>query len=261
MNRALDRLPYAQWDRGTGRPLRWGGLMALCAIVAGCASTPPSGQASSDPPQDPPPAPDVALPAEQTVYELQQRERAGSLARQGRLAEAALTWEVLATIRPNVPEYRERLAELQKQIGSGAAERMQRGEQAMARGQVDAAMQQFLAALALQPDNARAADALRAAERERIKRSHLGKLSRNTLTRRAMSETDMGANEAPMDAVVQTEPGTPAKSGTTRQGRAAGLPGVSPSVKPVPVPGGAPGQAGAVRPAAAVAASPPAPRR
>lgn len=219
MNRATERLSTARLDHDRGQTLRWSVWVALCTIVAGCASTAPSGPEASDPTQDPVPAPNVVLPAEPTAYELRQRERADALARQGRLAEAALAWEVLATIRPNVPEYRERLAELNKQIGSGVAERMQRGEQAIARGQVDAAMQQFLAALALQPDNTRAADALRAAERERIKRNHLGKLSRNTLTRRAMSEADMGANETPMDAVAQAEPGATAKAGAAGPGR------------------------------------------
>lgn len=200
-----------------GGPVAWAGLVGACLIVGGCASNAPPTSGPSDPLQDEVPAPTVVLPAEPSPYELRQRERATTLARQGRLADAALTWELLATIRPRVPEYRERLAEVQKQIDSGVAERLQRGEQAAARGQVDAAMQQFLAALALQPDNSRAADALRAVERERIKRNHLGKLSRNTLTRRAMSEAEVGPNDAPVDAFAQTGPGPGAKAMSTEE--------------------------------------------
>lgn len=202
-----------------GGPVAWAGLVGACLIAGGCASNAPPTSGPSDPLQDEVPAPTVVLPAEPSPYELRQRERATTLARQGRLADAALTWELLATIRPRVPEYRERLAEVQKQIDSGVAERLQRGEQAAARGQVDAAMQQFLAALALQPDNSRAADALRTVERERIKRSHLGKLSRNTLTRRAMSEAEVevGPNDAPVDAFAQTGPGPGAKAMSTEE--------------------------------------------
>lgn len=177
----------------------WG---AVCALMAGCAGTPPSTGPSTPAAPDPVIEPIVAMPAGPSAYELQQRERAASLTRQGRLADAALVWEVLATIRPAEADYRERLAELRARIASSVAERLQRGDQAMARGQLDNAMQQFLAALALDPDNDRAADALRAAERERVKRQHLGKLSRHTLTRRAMSEAEVGGDAPPLDATA-----------------------------------------------------------
>ncbi|MFG5409506.1 hypothetical protein ABXN37_17215 [Piscinibacter sakaiensis] len=137
---------------------------------------------------------------------MRQRERATALAREGRLADAALVWETLATIRPGVAAYRERLAEVNRQIELGVTERVQRAEQEAARGRLDAAMQQYLAALALQPDNGRVADALRSIERERNKRSFLGKLSRNTLTRAAMADAEVAsaapAGDAPVDAAA-----------------------------------------------------------
>ena len=184
---------------------RLAGLAGLCAVVGGCASTPPPAAAPVEPRDDPVPAPIVVLPPEPSPYELRQRERALALTRQGRLAEAALTWELLATIRPKTPEYRERLTELNQQIDSGVAERLQRADQAASRGQIDAAMQQYLAALALQPSNSRAADGLRSVERERVRRAHLGKLSRNTLTRRAMTEAEVAPSDAPLDAVVMPD--------------------------------------------------------
>lgn len=175
------------------------------ALLAGCAATPPAEPVPV--PDDPPPPQQVVLPPAPTAYELNQRERALALARQGRLADAALIWETLATIRPRVAEYREQRAELERRITAGVAERVQRAEQAAARGQFDAATQQYLAALALQPDNERVADALRGVERERNKRSYLGKLSRNTLTRQAMADAEMvpPPEDAPTAAPASAE--------------------------------------------------------
>lgn len=193
---------------------RLAALALACAWLAGCAGTAPPATAPSSTAQDDVADPPAPMPPAATPYEQQQREQALALTRQGKLAEAELIWEVLATIRPNEAEYRERQAELKKRIASGVAERMQRGEQAAARGQIDNAMQQYLSALALDPDNSRAADALRALERERIRRTHLGKLSRHTLTRRAMSEAEVGADAAPLDATAL--PSGESKSGAVK---------------------------------------------
>ena len=212
------RVPLGGTRKAEGAPVspvRLGSVGLMSLLLAACAATPPAAPPSADPPQDPPPAPVVVLPAEPTAYELRQKERAQALSRQGRLADAALVWELLATIRPTVAEYRERLNELQRQITAAVADRQQRGEQALARGQLDAATQQFLAALALQPDNQRVAEALRGVERERVKRTHLGKLSRNTLTRRAISEAEMAATDGNMAA---------AESLAANPGAAAGIP-------------------------------------
>ena len=112
------------------------------------------------------------------------------------MARPALAWEVLTVLRPDAAEYRERLAESRKQADAAVAERLQRGAAARQRGELDAATQQYLAALALQPDQPQAADALRAIERERNKRNFLGKFSRLTLTRRSMAEATMPAAPA-----------------------------------------------------------------
>jgi tetratricopeptide (TPR) repeat protein len=137
----------------------------------------------------------MALPAAaqspHLVFERKQRERAQLLARQGRLGEAVLAWEVLTVLRPDATEYRDRLADLRRQLDAAVAERLQRGAQAQQRGELDAAAQQYLGVLALQPEQAQAADALRAIERERNKRNFLGKYSRITLTKRSMAEATM----------------------------------------------------------------------
>ena len=61
---------------------------------------------------------------------------------------------------------------------------LQRAALAQKHGEFDTATTNYLLVLSLQPDNAQAADALRAIERDRNKRSYLGKLSRVTLARR-----------------------------------------------------------------------------
>ena len=127
----------------------------------------------------------------QTPFEQRQFELAVNLAQQKWLADAALAWEVLVVLRPDVPDYRERLAEIRRQIDSAVAERLPRGASAAQRGDIDYATRQYLAILALQPHNALAADALRALERERNKRQYLGRHSRLTITRRAAAEAEM----------------------------------------------------------------------
>ncbi len=164
------------------------GIAGVCLLLQACASTP---SPPAPPTESVEPAPIVVLPAEPTAYEVSQRARAVELERQGQLAEAVLIWEVLSTIRPRHEDYRERWQEARRKAAAAAAERVQRGDQAAARGQLDTAATNYLAALALQPDQQKAADGLRGIERERVRRNHIGKLSRHTLTRRAMSDAEM----------------------------------------------------------------------
>jgi tetratricopeptide (TPR) repeat protein len=164
----------------------------LTSVLAGCASTPTTAPTAAT--DEAPKVVDSAA-SNQAAFEQKQRERAINFARQKRLGDAALTWEVLVVLRPDVAEYRERWAEAQRQIDAAVAERMPRGAQAMQRGDLDGAAQQYLAVLALQPQNDQAADAMRGVERERNKRNYLGKFSRVTLTRRAMADAEM-----PVDA-------------------------------------------------------------
>jgi tetratricopeptide (TPR) repeat protein len=109
--------------------------------------------------------------------------------RQGRLADAALAWEVLAALKPQRNEYRERLAATRSQIQSAVDDRLGKATAAHKRGELDGAVQHYLAALALDPTHEAAAEALRAIERERQKR-HAGRLARDPLQRRANGEAD-----------------------------------------------------------------------
>jgi tetratricopeptide (TPR) repeat protein len=163
----------------------------LSLVVAACGTPmPPSEGGGNAAARDEMPLPAQAQ-SPNRAFERKQRERAQLLARQGRLGEAVLAWEVVTVLRPDAVEYRERLAELRRQLEAATAERLQRGAAALQRGELDAATQQYLAVLALQPDQAQAAEALRAIERERNKRNFLGKYSRLTLTRRSMADATM----------------------------------------------------------------------
>lgn len=166
-------------------------LAVACATLFGCASEPrvAGSGAAEDTPASPP-----AAPALQSLYERQQRERALAFVRQKRLADAAITWELLTVLRPDAAEYRERLADMQRQIDAAVAERLPRAAQAAQRGEIDNATQLYLAILALRPLDEPAAEALRSLERERNKRHHLGKFSRSTLTRRTLAEAEVPAS-------------------------------------------------------------------
>jgi len=160
-------------------------------VLAGCGSTPSSPEPAMD--DDTP-----SVPRRQATggegFEQRVRERALQSGRQGQLAEAAIAWEILTVLRPDHREYRERLSETQQLISQAVPDRMQRGAQALKRGELDAATSHYLAALALAPDNPQAADALRGIERERNKRSYLGKASRITLARRPASDARTAAS-------------------------------------------------------------------
>lgn len=171
-----------------------GWAVLLCAgVLVGCGTPPPGPNlvASSSA---------GASATSAAGFEQQYRDRASTAQRQGRLADAAIAWEVLTVLRPDSRDYRDALADTRRQIGAVVAERLSRAAQAQRRGDLDAATQGYLAVLALQPDSTAAADALRSIERERVRRQQLGRPSRLTLTRRG-SDT-MAPSDKPAPAGV-----------------------------------------------------------
>ncbi len=159
--------------------------MALCLSLAACSSTPPHGPSGAMP-----------VPAETgaesslAAFERAQQDRALQFTQQGRYAEAADVWEVLVLLRPGVPAYRDKLEQALAKAESDAGDHLRRAEQARRRGDLDIAQTQYLMVLQLQPDHVQAADALRAIERERNRRSYLGRLSRVTLGKRGGGGTE-----------------------------------------------------------------------
>ena len=164
-------------------------MAVLTLALAACGSQPP---APASPATATRPTQTAAAPSRSDgieAFERQHRERAETAQRQGRLADAALSWEVLTALRPQRSEYRERLAATRAQIQAGVNDRTAKGAAAQKRGEIDAAVQHYLAALALDPTHDGAADALRSIERERQKR-HVGRLARDPLQRRPNGEAD-----------------------------------------------------------------------
>lgn len=162
--------------------LRMAGLLASAVMsVAGCTPFAPLVERREGPLQEPDrPASLVKM------FEQQQRGAAVDLVRRQRLADAAVVWEVLVVLRPDVVEYREQLADTRRRIDAVVTELLPRAALAARRGDPDAAARQYLAVLALQPYNRLAADALRVLERERNSRLFLGRPARVTLARRAV---------------------------------------------------------------------------
>lgn len=114
-------------------------------------------------------------------FEVAQTQRAQEQVKEGQLAEAAFTWEALTVLKPENAVYRDSLAATKQLIDSGVAERTEKAKAAQKRGDLDGASAAYLSVLALQPDNEAAADALRAIEKERNRKSYLGTPSRVTL--------------------------------------------------------------------------------
>lgn len=170
--------------RQRGMPPR-GLAVAVCALLAACSQAPVAEREPEDAKTE------VPRGSPHSAFEKQQRDRARDLTQQGYFGEAAVVWEVLALMRPDVPEYADGLRHARSRIESRVAQRLQQADQARKRGDAEQAGQLYLQVLSDEPLNAQAADALRAIERERIKRNHLGKLSRLTLTRSSMSSAQV----------------------------------------------------------------------
>jgi hypothetical protein len=149
-------------------------LAALAALVGGCAGVPPASPSADDGalPVAPASATPGAVPTKAVDrFEHRWQERVREQQRNGCPADAAVSLEVLALLRPDDTAVRAELDALRRQLAARAAELMQHARQAQARGSLDTAEQQYLAVLALQPDHAGAVEALRALERERNRRN------------------------------------------------------------------------------------------
>jgi len=156
-----------------GATLMRGSPAPVCAaivLLAGCAAAPEAPPATA-PVAVPAPAPPVidTVPA----FAQQQRDAAQAAARQGRWADAVWAWDVVLALRPGDVAAREARAAAQASAQHVAAEREARAHQARQRGDLDGAIKLYLEALAVAPDDASAADALRDIERARTRRGNL----------------------------------------------------------------------------------------
>lgn len=153
---------------------RWlAGVAVVALALGGCATRRPAPAPPAEPPAEvaaPVPAPDTRAEAI-AAYERHWRDTAAVAARQRRLADAAWAWSVVATLRPDDADVARRRADIDAQIKLAVAERWPRAQQAQVRGDAEAAVRLYLEIVALAPDHAAAADALRAIERQRAPRA------------------------------------------------------------------------------------------
>lgn len=181
------------WPHGRLRGI-WLACLAV-AWLAGCASKGP-GTATEPEPVTPPPAavtadaPALPWPA----FRQQHGVAADEAEQRGQWSQALWHLDVLLALAPDDADLQRRRASAQQAAQQAAVDRLQRARQARARGDAEAATRLYLEVLSVAHGDAEAADALRALERERVKRQHLGQLSRNTLNRRAGPEPTMSSN-------------------------------------------------------------------
>jgi tetratricopeptide (TPR) repeat protein len=167
-------------------------IAATAALISGCADIAPAPAASPPaaaaplPPDDPAPSSKAEALA---TFERQQREAADAAARQGRWVEAIWAWDVVLVLRPRDAEVTRRRAQAVDALNAALPERLARARAARSRGDLDAAARAYLDVLALAPDHATAADAMREIERERVRRYQLGQPSRAVMARRAPANT------------------------------------------------------------------------
>lgn len=147
----------------------------LAALLAGCAGPPPMGRPVESPSAAAAPAaPSGAMPAPHSLVEFERRhrEQAEAASRQERWLDAAGAWDVVLALRPQDTEAARRRAQAESSAAAAAAEKLRRARQARQRGETDTALRLFLETLALAPDNAAAAEGLRAIEFDRQRRAH-----------------------------------------------------------------------------------------
>ena len=138
----------------------WLAAAALGLALGGCASL------TSTAPTGPGEPGEGASPIARDPLAARHRQQAEALERDGQLRRAAEEWKIALAIAPGDARARESLRALQAHIDQAVAERLDEGRKALARGVQVEARRKFLAALALDPSNRAAFDALQSDTRE-----------------------------------------------------------------------------------------------
>jgi hypothetical protein len=186
----------------------------VCMVLAGCAGTPtatPPPPAAPSPPPTPATEPEAALPRSPppglTAFENRHRQAAEAASRRGHWAEALWALDVLLALQPDDADLLRRRQQAQEAAQAAAQDKWQAARAAQARGDNESATRLYLEVLALAPARNEAADALRQIEQDRVRRQHLGQLSRNVLTRRGT-----GMEPSPVNLVTAPRPGSEGNS-------------------------------------------------
>lgn len=161
------------------------GVVAALLLLAGCAASPPP--VATLPPDDPPPpAPVAAVPDPRIAFQRRWLAQAEQDEQQGRLAEALWAREALALAASDEPAraaQRAHLVRLRGLVAARSQEAWSLGRDAQRRGDLDRAQRAYLQLLALEPEHAASAEALRGIERERNERQWLGRFSKSIIHR------------------------------------------------------------------------------
>jgi hypothetical protein len=164
-------------------------MAGACSVMVGCAGrgllaagdgtlNMPGGAPSAAPS-----AAVVAISPGLAAFEAQQRQALDQATRQGRWGEALWALDVLQALRPTDTSLATRRASAEREAQDTAAERVRLARQLFLKGDAEGAGRLYLEALSFHPQQVEAADALRALERERVARQHLGISSRTAFAR------------------------------------------------------------------------------
>jgi tetratricopeptide (TPR) repeat protein len=179
----------------------------LALLLGGCAGVAGSSEESK---------PAAAAQIARDPIAARHRQQAEALERDGQLRRAAEEWKIALTITPEDTRARESLRALQARIDQQVAERIEEGRKAVARRVQVEARRKFLAALALDPANRAAFDALQNDTREVEFISHtvragdtLSSLAQRYYGDRSRSEVIWETNQLPPNP--RLAPGTTLK--------------------------------------------------
>jgi tetratricopeptide (TPR) repeat protein len=191
------------------RPGGWrlAAAAGLALLLGGCAGVAgPSEEESKT----------AAAPTARDPLAARHRQQAEALERDGQLRRAAEEWKIALTITPGDTRARESLRALQARIDQQVSERIEEGRKAVARRVQVEARRKFLAALALDPANRAAFDALQNDTREVEFISHtvragdtLSSLAQRYYGDRSRSEVIWETNQLPPNP--RLAPGTTLK--------------------------------------------------
>jgi tetratricopeptide (TPR) repeat protein len=138
-------------------------VATLAAVLGACATAappPPPPQPVTPPRVEAPPS-TPAPPSARQRLAAPHNEASDRLERAGDLRRALDERKIALTIDPDDAQAKEARQRLEAQIQRGVAQRLEEGRAALARGAYVEARRRFLAALALDPTNAKAQEALR----------------------------------------------------------------------------------------------------
>ena len=176
--------------------------LLAAAVLAGCAELPSPRPGTQGPPPSAPPAV-RAVPANPHAATIEAwRQRALQHRASGDLANAAIAWHVLTLLAPDEPAYRKELADARAAMRHEVAAELAAGKAALQGGDTERAIQALLRVLAVDPDHAEAAQALRDIEKHKLARIQEERANRAKV------------EEAPSRSARSTRSSAPPENGT-----------------------------------------------